>query len=58
MRSVVVNPGEIGYWVAECPRCVLHGKTKKEAIQNIRQAIAGYVLAVPPYNGDAVLVAV
>jgi len=40
-------------------------KTKEEAIQNIREAIEGYIftlqedgIAVPPYNFDAGLVAV
>jgi predicted RNase H-like HicB family nuclease len=68
MRQVILYPGEIGYWVAECPSlpgCVSRGKTKEEAIQNIREAIEGYILvlkedglAVPPDNFDAVLVAV
>jgi len=68
MRQVILYPGEIGYWVAECPSlpgCVSQVKTKEEAIQNIREAIEGYILvlkedglAVPPDNFDAVLVAV
>ena len=42
MRQVILYPGEIGYWIAECPSlpgCVSQGKTKEEAIQNIREAI-------------------
>ncbi len=68
MRQVILYPGEIGYWVAECPSlpgCVSQGKTKEDGIQNIREAIEGYILtrkedglAVPPDNFDAVLVAV
>ena len=68
MRQVILCPGEIGYWVAECPSlpgCISQGKTKEEAIQNIREGIEGYILAlqedgltVPPDNFDAVLVAV
>src|SRR5216684_5412486 len=35
MRQVILYPGEIGYWVAECPSlpgCVSQGKTREEAI--------------------------
>jgi predicted RNase H-like HicB family nuclease len=42
MRQVILYPGETGYWVAECPSlpgCVSQGKTKEEAVQNIREAI-------------------
>jgi len=46
MRQVVIYPGEDGYWVAECPSlpgCVSQGKTKEEAMQNIKEAIRGYI---------------
>jgi len=66
MRQAILYPGEIGYGVAEAPSlpgCVSQGKTIQETIQNIREAIEGYVLApeeeglaVPLYNCDAVLV--
>jgi predicted RNase H-like HicB family nuclease len=39
MRQVIIYPGEDGYWIAECPTlpgCISQGKTKEEAIQNIR----------------------
>ncbi len=68
MRQVIIFPGEDNYWVAECPSlpgCVSQGKTKDEAVVNIREAIEGYILAlrddqlpVPPENFDALLVAV
>jgi len=48
-RQVVVYPGEDGYWIAECPSlpgCVTQGKTKREAVANIREAIAAYVAAL------------
>ena len=41
---VTLEPGEDGYIVAECPAvpgCVSQGKTREEAIQNIREAIQG-----------------
>ncbi len=46
MRSVILHPGEDGYWVAECPSlpgCVSQGKTKAEAISNIKEAIDGWI---------------
>jgi len=68
MREVVIYRGEDGYWVAEClslPGCVSQGKTKKQAIQNIKEAISCYVhalqedgLPVPKENFDIVVVAV
>jgi predicted RNase H-like HicB family nuclease len=46
MRQVILYPGEDGYWVVECPSlpgCVSQGKTKEEAIANIKEAIALYI---------------
>lgn len=68
MRQVVIYPGEDEYWVAECPSlpgCVSQGRSKEEAIANIREAIDGYVktlqedhLPVPPERFDTILLAV
>jgi predicted RNase H-like HicB family nuclease len=68
MRQVVIYPGEDGYWIAECPSlpgCVSQGKTKEDAISNIREAIAGYVISlqedrlpVPPERFETILLAV
>ncbi|MBX3334849.1 MAG: type II toxin-antitoxin system HicB family antitoxin [Nitrospira sp.] len=68
MRQVIIFRGEDGYWVAECPSlpgCLSQGKTKEEAVTNIREAIRGYIaaleedkLAVPEERFDAVLMAV
>ena len=68
MRQVVIFPGEDGYWVSECPSllgCVSQGKTKHEAVANIKEAIEGYVasleedgLAVPEEHFEAMVVAV
>ena len=49
MREVIIYHGEDGYWIAECPSlhgCVSQGKTKEEAITNIKEAIEGYVAAL------------
>jgi len=67
VRQVVMYPGEMGYWVVECPSlpgCVSQGKTKEEALENIREAIEGYVEAleeddiqVPEERFDVLVVA-
>ncbi len=46
MRQVIIYPGEDGYFVAEClslPGCISQGKTKEEAIENIKEAIELYI---------------
>jgi predicted RNase H-like HicB family nuclease len=68
MRQVILYLGEDGYWVAECPSlpgCISQGKTKQEALANIREAIEGYIAAlqddalpVPEERFEALLVAV
>lgn len=68
MRQVIIYSGEDGYFVAECPSlpgCVSQGKTKEEAITNIKEAIGGYIAAlkddnlpVPAEHFDAMVVAV
>ena len=68
MRQVVVYRGEDEYYIAEClslPDCVSQGKTKEEAILNIKEAIHGYIAAleednlpVPEETFDGMLVAV
>ena len=49
MRQIILFRGEDGYWVAECPSlpgCISQGKTREEAIKNIREAIQGYIAAL------------
>ncbi|MCW5933748.1 MAG: type II toxin-antitoxin system HicB family antitoxin [Fimbriimonadia bacterium] len=46
MRQVLIYPGDDGYWVAECPSlpgCISQGKTRQEALENIKEAIELYV---------------
>jgi predicted RNase H-like HicB family nuclease len=46
-------PGEDGYWVTECPSlpgCISQGKTREEAITNIKEAIEGYIAALEDDN--------
>jgi predicted RNase H-like HicB family nuclease len=68
MRQVVIHPGEAGSWIADVPSlpgCTTQGRTKEEAIVDVREAIHGYVAAldrdglpVPEGRFDALLVAV
>lgn len=68
MRQVILYLGEDGYWVCECPSlpgCISQGRTKEEAISNIREAIEGYIealrednLPVPKERFDAQVVVV
>ena len=68
MRQVVIYPGEDGYWVAECPSlpgCLSQGETRQQAIDNIKEAISGYIkaleedgLPVPEERFETLLVAV
>jgi predicted RNase H-like HicB family nuclease len=49
MREVILYPGEDGYWVVECPSlpgCISQGKTKREALKNIKEAISCYTRAL------------
>ena len=68
MRQVLIYPGEDGWFVAECPTlpgCVSQGKTKEEAVENIKEAIELYIEGlkeegrpVPEDHFDALLVAI
>ncbi len=46
MWQVNLYPGDDGYWVAECPSlpgCNTRGRTREEAIANIKEAIDLYI---------------
>jgi len=68
MRQVIIYPSGNDCWVAQCPSlvgCITQGKTKKEAIANIRKAIRGYIAALekdhlpdPEERFDSLVVAV
>jgi len=68
MRQVLLYRGEDDYWVAECPSlpgCVSQGKTREDAIANIKAAIQGHVhaleddhLPVPEERFEALVIAV
>ena len=68
MRQVIIYSGEDGYFVVECPSlpgCVSQGKTREEAIENIREAIQLYIEVlelenqpVPEEKFETILIAV
>jgi predicted RNase H-like HicB family nuclease len=42
-RRVLLHPGEDGYVIAEVPNlpgCISQGKTREDALENIREAIS------------------
>ena len=67
-RQVILYKDEDSYWVVECPSlkgCNSQGRTKEEALSNIKEAIVGYVsalkedgLSVPEDNFETFLVVV
>ena len=49
MRQVVIYPGEDDYWVAEVPSlpgCISQGKSREEAVSNVKEAIDAYINAM------------
>ena len=68
MRQVLLYTDEDSYWIAECPSlpgCNSQGKTKQEAITNIKEAIELYIEVlqekgqpIPEDRFDMMLVAV
>ncbi len=68
MRAVILRHGEDGWWVVECPSlpgCISQGRTKLEALTNIREAIQGWIETmqahgqpIPPEDFDTQVVAV
>lgn len=49
MRIVIITPAEEGGFIAECPSlsgCMSQGDTRDETIENIKEAIRGYIAAL------------
>jgi predicted RNase H-like HicB family nuclease len=56
MRQVLLRPGEDGFWIAEVPSlpgAISQGKTRDEALRNIREAI-DLIEQVMRENGDSI----
>ena len=50
---VVIEPDEDGVFVAECPSlpgCISQGATREEAVANIKDAIAGYLVSLKKHD--------
>ena len=65
---MIIYPGEDDYWAAEVPSlpgCISQGKTREEAITNIKEAINAYInalkedgISVPEEHFEALLAVV
>jgi antitoxin HicB len=50
---ILIEQDEDGIFVAGCPSlpgCISQGKTRKEALENIQDAIAGYIESLRKHN--------
>jgi antitoxin HicB len=50
---ILIERDEDGAFIAECPSlpgCVSEGKSRKEALENIRDAIKGYLESLKKHN--------
>ena len=50
---ILIEQDEGGIFVAECPSlpgCVSQGKTRSEAVENIQDAIRGYLASLRKHN--------
>ena len=50
---VLIEQDEDGVFVAECPSlpgCISQGKTRKEAMENIQDAIKGYIESLKKHD--------
>ena len=50
---VVIEQDEDGMFIATCPAlpgCISEGKTRNEALENIRDAVDGYLTSLKKHN--------
>jgi len=50
---IVIEQDKGGMYVVECPTlpgCISQGKTREEALQNIKDAIHGYIESLKKHN--------
>jgi predicted RNase H-like HicB family nuclease len=50
---IIINQDEDGVFVAECPTlpgCISQGSNRKEALENINDAIKGYIESLKKHN--------
>ncbi len=54
-RHVILTPVEDGWWMAEVPSlpgCVTQGASKKEALENVKEAIEGIIASMRQHGED------
>ncbi|MEK7274714.1 MAG: type II toxin-antitoxin system HicB family antitoxin [Candidatus Desantisbacteria bacterium] len=52
-HRVLIEQDEDGIFVVECPSlpgCISQGKTRREAVENIQDAIKGYLESLKKHN--------
>ena len=50
---IIIEQDEDGFFVAECPSlpgCISQGKSRKQALENIQDAIKGYLESLKKHN--------
>lgn len=50
---IIIEQDEDGVFVAECPSlpgCISQGKTRKEAMKNIKDAVRGYIESLKKHD--------
>ena len=50
---IIIEQDENGIFISECPNfpgCVSQGKTRMEAVRNIKDAMKGYILSLKKHN--------
>jgi predicted RNase H-like HicB family nuclease len=50
---VIITQDEDGFYIAEVPSlpgCISQGKNREEALENIKDAIAGYLFSLKKHN--------
>lgn len=50
---IIIERDETGMFVIECPSlpgCISQGKTRSEALENIKDAIRGYLVSLKRHN--------
>ena len=50
---VIIETDEDGIFIVECPTlpgCISQGKTREEALRNIKDAISGYLESLEKHN--------
>ena len=55
---ILIEQDEDGIFVAECPSlpgCISQGRTRKEALENIQDAMKGYIESLKKHNDPILL---